>query len=204
MAADGGLSFLPHFRPMSSTDMFVLGKTLKPHGLKGDVAVKLDVDVPQHYAGLDMVWVQRQGTLVPYPLTSVSVRPKVTVVHFEGVDDVDGATAMSGHDLLLPAAVLPELKGLQFYYHEVIGFELADVDRGSLGTIEQILDLPGNPLFKSVRDGVEGLFPMSDAVLRAVDRKTRTITLELPEGMFDLYFGQDAGQAESGLPVGKS
>ena len=178
---------------MSSTDMFVLGKTRKPHGLKGDVAVKLDVDVPQHYAGLDMVWVQRQGTLVPYPLASVSVRPKVTVVHFEGVDDVDGATAMSGHDLLLPLSVLPKLEGLQFYYHEVIGFELVDVARGSLGTIEQILDLPGNPLFKSIRDGAEGLFPMSDAVLRAVDRETRTITLELPEGMFDLYFGQDAG-----------
>ena len=183
--------FCPTFAAMSAPDMFVLGKTLKPHGLKGDVAVKLDVDVPQHYAGLDMVWVQRQGTLVPYPLTSVSVRPKVTVVHFEGVDDVDAAMAMSGHDLLLPSAALPELKGLQFYYHEVIGFELTDVARGSLGTIEQILDLPGNPLFKSVRDGVEGLFPMSDAVLREVDRKARTITLDLPEGMFDLYFGQD-------------
>ena len=186
--------FCPTFAAMSSSsDMFVLGKTLKPHGLKGDVAVKLDVDVPQHYAGLDMVWVQRQGALVPYPLTSVSVRPKVTVIHFEGVDDVESATAMSGHDLLLPEAVLPELKGLQFYYHEVIGFELIDVTKGSLGTIEQILDLPGNPLFKSNRHGVEGLFPMSDAVLREVDREARAITLALPEGMFDLYFGQDEG-----------
>jgi 16S rRNA processing protein RimM len=100
---------------------------------------------------------------------------------------------MSGHDLLLPAAALPELRGLQFYYHEVIGFELVDVTRGSLGTIQQILDLPSNPLFKSNRQGVEGLFPMSDAVLREVDREARTITLELPEGMFDLYFGQAPG-----------
>ena len=34
---------------------------------------------------------------------------------------------------------------------------------------------------------------MSDAVLREVNREDRTITLELPEGMFDLYFGQDGG-----------
>ena len=177
----------------ATTDMFVLGKTLKPHGLKGDVAIKLDVDVPQHYASLEMVWVRRQGTLVPYALSSVSVRPKVTVVHFEGVDDVDAAASMSGHDLLLPAAVLPQLKGLQFYYHEVIGFELVDETRGSLGFIDQVLDLPGNPLFKSTRDGVEGLFPMSDAVLRNVNREAKRITLDLPEGMFDLYFGQDKG-----------
>ena len=168
--------------------MFVLGKTLKPHGLKGDVAVKLDVDVPHHYSGLDMVWVRRQGALVPYALTMVSVRPKVTVFHFEGTDDIDAAVAMSGHDLLLPEAALPKLSGLTFYYHEVIGFELTDATHGSLGTIKQILDLPGNPLFQSVKDGVDGLFPMGDDVLREVDRDTRVITVDLPEGLYELYF----------------
>ena len=171
-----------------AADMFVLGKTLKPHGLRGDVAVKLDVDVPHHYRDLDLVWVSRQGAMVPYSLTMVSVRPKVTVFHFEGTDDVEGAAAMSGHDLLLPIAFLPPLSGLKFYYHEVIGFELIDVQSGTLGTIEQILDLPGNPLFKSVRDGVEGLFPMTDEVLREVNRESKTITLDLPEGFYDLYF----------------
>lgn len=174
-----------------AAEMFVLGKTLKPHGLKGDVAVKLDVDVPNQYRDLDMVWVSRQGSLVPYPLTMVSVRPKVTVFHFEGTEDVEGAAAMSGHDLLLPTASLPALTGLKFYYHEVIGFELLDIHSGTLGTIQQVLDLPSNPLFRSVRDGIEGLFPMTDAVLREVDRKAKTITLELPEGFYDLYFSEE-------------
>lgn len=180
----------------ASPDMFVLGKTLKPHGLKGDVAVKLDVDVPQHYAGLDMVWVRRQGTLVPYTLSSVSVRPKVTVVHFEGINDVDAAAAMSGYELLLPAAALPELEGLQFYYHEVIGFELRDSTHGTLGTILDVLDLPGNPLFKSSLNGREGLFPMTDEVLSEVNRIEKVVLLDLPEGMYDLYFGADSGPKE--------
>lgn len=173
----------------NTTDMFLLGRTLKPHGLKGDVGVKLDVDDARSYESLDMVWVQRQGTLVPYSLTMVSVRPKMTVFHFEGIDDVEGATAMSGHELLLPSSALPALDGLRFYYHEVVGFDLVDLERGSLGQIETVLELPSNPLFKSVKDGVEGLFPMTDAVLRKVDRTARTITLELPEGLYDLYFG---------------
>jgi 16S rRNA processing protein RimM len=173
-----------------SDDMFLLGKTLKPHGLKGDVGVKLDVDQPRNYEGLDMVWVRRQGTLVPYALNMVSVRPKMTVFHFDGVEDVASAAAMSGHELLLPSSALPDLDGLKFYYHEVVGFELTDVHHGSLGEIVTVLDLPNNPLFKSVKDGVEGLFPMTDAVLRKVDRTTKRIVLELPEGLFDLYFGK--------------
>ena len=76
-------------------------------------------------------------------------------------------------------AALPALTGLQFYYHEVIGFALEDVTHGDLGTIENVLDLPGNPLFKSVLNGKEGLFPMTDTVLKAVDRDARTVTLDL-------------------------
>ena len=72
-----------------SDDMFELGRALKAHGLKGEVGIKLDVDDPSRYANLDMVWVERQGALVPYSITSISIRPKSTVVRFEGIDDVD-------------------------------------------------------------------------------------------------------------------
>ena len=169
-------------------EMFALGRTLKPHGLKGDVAVKLDVDAPSEYRDLNMVWVSQQGSMVPYTVTMVSVRPKVTVFHFEGTDDVEGAKAMSGRGLFLPVDILPGLSGLKFYYHEVIGFDLVDLHHGNLGKIKQVLDLPGNPLFQTVLNGVEGLFPMTDEVLCEVNREGKTITVQLPDGLYELYF----------------
>lgn len=173
----------------AAEDMFELGRTLKPHGLKGEVAIKLDVDEPGHYANLDMVWVERQGTLVPYGLNSVSIRPKSTVVQFEGISTLEEAQAMSGHRLLLPLSVLPPLDGLRFYYHEVIGFELIDSQFGSLGTIKDVMDLPGNPLFKTDRNGTEGLFPMQDDTLDSIDRERGTIAVTMPEGLPALFFG---------------
>jgi len=170
-------------------DMFELGRTLKPHGLKGEVAIKLDVDVPQHYASLDMVWVERQGTLVPYTIQSISIRPKTTVVQFDGVLDVDAAAALSGHRLLLPVAALPPLTGLKFYYHEVVGYALFDVQFGALGTISTVMDLPGNPLFKTSQDGKEGFFPIKDETLDSINRETQTIEVKMPEGLPELYFG---------------
>ena len=171
------------------SDMFELGRTLKPHGLKGEVAIKLDVDDARRYEGLDMVWVERQGTLVPYSILSMSIRPKSTVVRFEGIEDVDAAQTMSGHRLLLPDSVLPPLDGLKFYYHEVIGFMLEDAQHGSLGSIVDVLDLPGNPLFKTNKEGKEGLFPMQDHTLVDVDRKDRIVRVNMPDGLRDLYFG---------------
>lgn len=170
-------------------DMFELGRTLKPHGLKGEVSIKLDVDVPSHYVDLDMVWVERQGTLVPYPIESISIRPKSTVVRFEGVDTIEEAQAISGLRLLLPLSALPPLDGLKFYYHEVIGFEVVDEVHGSLGSIVDVLDLPGNPLFKTRLDDKEGLFPIQDHTLTHVDRAARRIHVRMPEGLPSLYFG---------------
>ena len=172
----------------ATDDMFELGRTLKPHGLKGEVAIKLDVDVPKHYASLDMVWVERQGTLVPYSINSISIRPKTTVVQFDGVDDVDAAAALSGHRLLLPVAALPQLTGLQFYYHEVVGFALIDQRYGPLGDIATVMELPGNPLFKTALHGNDGFFPIKDETLVSVDRDTKTITVNMPEGLPELYF----------------
>lgn len=172
-----------------SDDMFELGRALKAHGLKGEVGIKLDVDDPSRYANLDMVWVERQGALVPYSITSISIRPKSTVVRFEGIDDVDAAQAMADCRLLLPLSALPALDGLRFYYHEVVGFSLQDATEGPLGTIVNVMDLPGNPLFKTERNGKEGLFPIQDQTLVSVDRVARVITVQMPEGLVSLYFG---------------
>ena len=117
----------------ATDDMFELGRTLKPHGLKGEVAIKLDVDVPKHYASLDMVWVERQGTLVPYSINSISIRPKTTVVQFDGRDDVDAAAALSVTGCCFLSLLCLALTGLQFYYHEVVGFCLDRPRYGLLG-----------------------------------------------------------------------
>ena len=185
------MGYITEIRVMhAAEDMFELGRTLRPHGLKGEVAIKLDVDKPGHYAKLDMVWVERQGTLVPYGIHSVSIRPKSTVVQFDGISTLEEAEAMSGHRLLLPLSVLPPLDGLKFYYHEVIGFELIDSVCGSLGTIKDVIDLPGNPLFKTERDGKEGLFPMQDNTLDTIDRVNGSIGVTMPEGLPALFFGE--------------
>jgi 16S rRNA processing protein RimM len=105
---------------------------------------------------------------------------------------VEAATALSGHRLLLPVAALPPLKGLKFYYHEVVGFALEDERFGSLGTIATVMDLPGNPLFKTALNESEGFFPIKDETLVSVNREAKTIVVSMPEGLPELYFDNAA------------
>lgn len=173
---------------MAAIEMFELGRVLKPHGLKGDVAVRFDVDNPNRYAGLDMVWMAHRGALVPYTISWIAIRPKSTVIHFEGVDSADAVAAMVECTLHLPVDMLPPLRGLQFYFHEVLGFSLFTVQGRDLGEIKGVIDHAANPLFKTMLGEKEGLFPMSDPFLIEVNRAERQIVVDLPEGMAELYF----------------
>lgn len=175
---------------MSQVEMFDLGRVLKPHGLKGDVAVRFDVDQASRYSNIDMVWMAQRGTLVPYSIDWIAIRPKSTIIHFEGIDHSDDVASMVGCTLHLPISELPALKGLQFYFHEVVGFQLVTLEGDELGTITDVIDHAANPLFKTKLGEKEGLFPMSDPFLKEVDRKNRRIVLGLPEGMAELYFGK--------------
>jgi 16S rRNA processing protein RimM len=46
---------------MQKSECFSLGKITKPHGLKGEVTIWLDVDVPENYIGLDALFLEITG-----------------------------------------------------------------------------------------------------------------------------------------------
>ena len=64
--------------------MFELGRTLKPHGLKGEVAIKLDVDVPSTMPL--WTWCGWSDKDAWFPTHSIHRHPsQTTVVQFDGV-----------------------------------------------------------------------------------------------------------------------
>ena len=78
---------------------YFLGKILRTSGLKGDLFVFLDVDDAQDYAALDSVFVERKGSLVPYFIESIQIRPNGAVIHFEDTD-FEAAQKALHHELV--------------------------------------------------------------------------------------------------------
>jgi 16S rRNA processing protein RimM len=92
-----------------------------------------------------------------------------------------------GSELYLPLSMLPKLEGTQFYFHEVIGFDVLDTKHGNIGKISAINDSGAQPLFEIDKNGIELLIPLIDDFIIDLDRKNKTITLETPEGLVALY-----------------
>lgn len=108
-------------------------------------------------------------------------------IKFEEVDNEEDADALLKSDLYLPLELLPTLEGDKFYFHEVIGFSIQDKNFGHVGIIKGINDSTAQALFEIDREGIEILIPMNDEFISKVDRDNKTILVETPQGLIDLY-----------------
>ncbi|MBP5547269.1 MAG: 16S rRNA processing protein RimM [Bacteroidales bacterium] len=171
---------------MTQEQCYQLGKITKSFGFKGQVIFFLDVDTPEDYASLDAVFVEVKGNLVPYFIKEININGNKAIVRFEDIS-AEQALALVGCNLFLPLEMLPKLTGNKFYYHEIIGWSVIDSEKGDIGTIASVIDYPAQALFQIMKNEKEILVPIIDQVIKKVDREEKTIYIEAPNGLIDLY-----------------
>jgi 16S rRNA processing protein RimM len=175
---------------MIKADCFHLGYVAKLHGFKGEVSLFLDVSNPADYAGLDALFIDINNQLTPFFVESFKLKNKgFAAVKFEGVDTEQDARLLLRKSLFLPAEILPELSGVNFYDHEVIGFKVVDNQFGEVGELLDIIDLSVNPLLQIQRDKKEVLVPLIDGLVTRVDRDSKVLYISAPAGLIELYLG---------------
>lgn len=171
---------------MNINECYCLGRITKSWGVKGQLVLFLDVDSPEDYLDLDSAFVEIKGQLVPHFFRIDNINGNKAIATFEDLTP-EQAGALVGHDLYLPLSLLPKLDGNRFYFHEVVGFRVVDSQHGDIGTIEQVIEYPAQPLFQVMKNGTEILIPVIDEVIDNVDRQNKTIHITAPNGLIDLY-----------------
>jgi len=172
---------------MKKSDCFYLGRVTKKYSFKGEVIIKLDTDEPEIYENLNAVFIEVGKDLLPFFIEKSSFqRGRELRIRFEDVKTEQDAEAILKKEVYLPLELLPKLSGEKFYFHEVIGFSLLDVNLGAIGIIESINDSTAQALF-IVSDGEDQiLVPMVEDFIIKVDRKKREVLVETPEGLIGM------------------
>ncbi len=168
-------------------DYYYLGNIINPHGFKGKLNVYLDTDEPAAYDQLDALFLNIKGGLVPYFIESIKIRNQKAVLELQDVDTLEKASLLSKTEMYLPLSTLPTLEGNQFYYHEVVGFEIIDKEYGSLGAIKEVLEYPNQAVLQVFTKEKEVLIPINSGIIQKVDRSHKTIHIQAPDGLISMY-----------------
>ena len=173
---------------MRKEDCFYLGKVVSKYSFKGEVLAKIDADEPGLYENMESVFVSIGNNLVPFFIDRCRLHKSALLrIDFEGVKNEAEADRIIGAELFLPLTMLPPLSGNKFYYHEVIGFTLMDKVHGDIGIVEAVNDSASQVLFEVKKGNKELLVPVTDDIIEKVDREAKTIHVNTPEGLVELY-----------------
>lgn len=173
---------------MNKDQCFQIGRLAKVHGLRGEVNVVLDVDYPEDYDGLEHLFLEQKGRLIPFFLEHFVIQPGgKALAKFEDLNSIEQVEALVGAEVYLPLTELPELDENQYYYHDLIGFEVTDEVIGLIGTVQIIYDLETQDLLGVTHQGKEVLIPIQDGIITKVDKAAKKVYCQLPEGLLDIY-----------------
>jgi 16S rRNA processing protein RimM len=176
---------------MTKEECFYLGKIVKKYSFKGEVLAKLDADEPDLYENLDAIFLDLRGNLVPFFIEASQLhKSELLRIKFEDVDTESDADSIMKCELYLPLEFLPKLADDKFYYHEIVGFDMIDITYGNVGIITGVNDSTAQALFEVDHDGTEVLIPMNDEFIDKVDKPNKTIFVNTPEGLIDLYLDE--------------
>ena len=172
---------------MKKDDCFYVGTVVGKYSFKGEVLVKTDSDNPEDYTKLESIFVELSTGLVPFFIRKCQLhKSSLLRIDFEEVNSEQDADAILKKNLFLPLDLLPPLEGNKFYYHEVIGFSITQ-NGTQIGTIFRIIEQGLQALFEITdNQGAERLIPIHDDFILEVDRASRNITVQLPEGLLEL------------------
>lgn len=169
------------------SDFYFLGKVINPNGFKGKVNTYLDTDEPGIYQDLKMVYLNIGGSPIPYFIKSLHLMNNKAVIKFQDVDSIEKAEMLNQKEMYLPLSELPPLSGKQFYFHEVAGFTVIDSNFGKIGPVEKVLEYPNQAVLQIFKEEKEVLIPISDDIVKKVDRDKKEIQIIAPEGLIDIY-----------------
>ena len=170
---------------MKKEECFFLGIISKKHGYKGDINIKLDVNSSEKYKDLDYLFIDLNGNLVPFFISSLRFKNNnFALVKFEDINDEDSANSLIGKSTYLPLDLLEkDERPLQALIH----FQVIDKNHGELGKVIAIQENNLQDLMVIDFKGTELLIPFVENYIESIDNKKKEIHLHTPEGLIDLY-----------------
>ena len=172
---------------MRKEDCFFLGTVVAKYSFKGEVLIKVDTDDPPEYLSLGSFLLEHPTGLIPYFTTAVKLhKTQLLRVSIEGINSEQEADGLIGKSVYLPLDQLPSLNDDQFYYHEIIGFEIVDPKKGSVGTIVNVYDNSSQVLLAVNYLNKRVLIPLVDELIRKIDKEKKQLHLSIPNGLLTL------------------
>ena len=169
---------------MEKDGFLPIGMVVGTHGVQGTLKVYSDSESrPLFSPGSPIVIQNADGSVKLWQIRWIRPHKRFLLLSLEGISDLDRAQDIKGARILLDKTALPQLEEGVYYWSDLIGLRVFLIDGTSLGNIESIIETGSNDVYVVRKGNRETLIPALEKVVKAVDLESKTMQVDLPEGL---------------------
>lgn len=168
-------------------DLIHIGKIVAPHGIAGQVIIEHALGKSISFKGVEVLFVeQTKNSFIPYFIQSASAKTDtLTHVHFEGMKNREATAIVVSKKVWVPQEAFQKLVEKNAPL-ALLGFMVQEAGK-NLGLIKEVIEQPHQLLVTIDYNGHEAYIPLHEETLKGVNHAKKLVTVELPEGLLDLY-----------------
>jgi len=166
---------------ISETDS--VGLVQKPFGNNGELVVKLRETFPEDHT--EPLWVEIDSMAVPLFVKSYTPQGvSKAVVIFDDFTEKIRAAMLVGKELF--SGLQDDENAEESEWDFLAGYSFDDQTSSRKGAVTEYVDNSLNPLLEVEIAGESFLVPFSENLTVKINKRQKSITMSLPEGIFDL------------------
>ena len=165
----------------------LLGEVLRPHGLRGELRIRLLTDYPERIAELEKVYLAdnpEPSKATPYHVEGMRMNGDFGLLKLREIPDRTQAERYRGLYVLVDIEHAVPLEEDEFYLYQLIGLRVDTSDGEMLGTLVEVLETGANDVYivDSERYG-EILIPVTSETIVKTDVDAGVMIVRLPDGL---------------------
>lgn len=171
---------------MLNSEYFSIGYVSKTRGLKGELQIYLEVENPQDYKNMESLFLEINQKPVPFFITKLLLQKNIMYVYVEDIDHIDKAKVLVSKPVYVLEKNKPKNTN-EDSHKQLIGYTVVDETQGELGVINSIQELPSQLIANMLYKNKEVLFPLNEQFVTSINKKSKIINVDLPDGLIELY-----------------
>jgi len=165
----------------------LIGEILRPHGVIGEVRMKVITHYPERLPQLKVVYLtpsMDSSEIAPYTIERMRMHQGYALMKFKGIDDRDQADKLRQLVVMVAIGDAIPLDDGEVYLYQLVGLTVQTETGETLGKLTEVLETGANDVYivDSPKYG-EVLIPATHETIRSTDISTGIMTVTLPDGL---------------------
>lgn len=159
--------------------MFLVGKIIATHGIKGEVKVKSESDFDRFQIG-NTLYIEKDNQKLPIEINSHRVHKDMDLITFNKLQDINQVLEYVGCNIYT-LHNRDELEDKEYYVEELIGLKAISAEGEMLGIVEDIREVPQGFILEVKTKEKMVLIPFVDEFIKSVNKEE--IVINVIEGL---------------------